>query len=161
MSYVITGLPAAPFQPLFGLSEAELHERGVIRYAVTEPMGFPCRIGLEDAPVGSTVLLLNYEHQPAPTPYRATHAIFVREGADEPAPFVDQLPPALAARPFLSLRAFSAQGMMIDAELTPRDRLEATIEDLLARPRVAYLQAHYAGPGCYAARVERPALRAA
>jgi hypothetical protein len=161
MSYVVTGLPAAPFEPLFGLPEPQLRERGAIRCTVTEPQGFPCRIGLEDAPVGSTVLLLHYEHQPAPTPFRASHAIFVREGADAPPPFVDRIPPALGARPFLSLRAFSAEGMMIDAELTPRDRLEATIEELLARPQVAYLQAHYAGPGCYAARIARPDLRAA
>ena len=161
MSYVITGLSADPFRPLFGLTDDQLLERGVIRYAVTEPMGFPCRIALEDAPVGSTVLLLNYEHQPAPTPYRASHAIFVREGAGDAAPFVDRLPPVFAERPFLSLRAFSADGMMQEAELTPRERLEETIERLLALPEVAYLQAHYAGPGCYAARIERPAVTAA
>ena len=28
------------------------------------------------------MLLLNYVHQPADTPYKASHAIFVREGAE-------------------------------------------------------------------------------
>jgi hypothetical protein len=30
------------------------------------------------------VLLLNFEHQSAPTPYRSRHAIFVLEGAEKP-----------------------------------------------------------------------------
>jgi hypothetical protein len=32
---------------------------------------------------GESVLLVNYEHQPAHSPFRSRHAIFVREGAEE------------------------------------------------------------------------------
>src|SRR5438046_165555 len=70
MAYVVTGLPVDEFRPLFGLSDAELAARGIVRHTADEPVGFPCRITLEDAPVGETLLLLNYEHQPADTPYR-------------------------------------------------------------------------------------------
>jgi hypothetical protein len=112
-------------------------------------------VTLEDAPVGETVLLLNYEHQPASTPYRSQHAIFVREGAQETRSFVNEVPAVLSVRPFISLRAFDADGMMVDAELAPGTALEPAIERLLGLPGVNYLHAHNAGRGCYAARIER------
>lgn len=155
MSYVITGLAPDEFQPLFGLSDAELADRGVLRMEVTAPLGFPCRVSLQDRPVGETVLLLNYEHQPADTPFRARHAIFVGEQAGAPARYVDALPPVLAARPFTSLRAFDAEGMMTDGALVAAADLPAEIERMLAAPETAYLHAHYPGRGCYAARIDR------
>jgi hypothetical protein len=153
MSFVVSGLPLAPFQHLFGLSDEVLATQGVIRHTADAPVGFPCRITLEDAPVGETVLLLNYEHQPADTPYRARHAIYVREAAVEPRTVIDEVPASLAVRPYISLRAFDTQGMMLDAEVSPGSDLKVPIERLLAVPGVAYLHAHYAGRGCYAAHI--------
>jgi hypothetical protein len=156
MSFIVSGLPVAPFQHLFGLSEEALRAHGAIRYTSDAPVGYPCRITLEDTPVGETVLLLNYEHQSADTPYRARHAIYVREAAVETRTVVDEVPAPLAVRPYISLRAFDAEGMMLDADLAPGSELKAPIERLLALPGVAYLHAHYAGRGCYAAHIERP-----
>lgn len=154
MSFVVSALPADAFQPLFGLSDEALAERGIQRRIVDGP-GSPCRITLEDAPVGETVLLMNYEHQPADTPFRSRHAIFVREGAADRSFAPGEIPPAFAARRFLSLRAFDAQGMMVDADITPTVELPQAIDRLLANPEAAYLHAHYAGAGCYAARIDR------
>ncbi len=155
MSFVITGLPIAPFQPLFDLSDEALAERRIVRRTVDAPQGFPCRVTLEDARVGETVLLMNYEHQPADTPFRASHAIYVREGEHPTRRDIDAIPPALAVRPYISLRAFSDGGMMLDATVAPGAELAPAIEQLLERQDVAYLHAHYAGMGCYAARVDR------
>ncbi|MET0273905.1 MAG: DUF1203 domain-containing protein [Phenylobacterium sp.] len=155
MSYVITGLARDEFAPLFALSDAALAERGVLRRTVDAKPGFPCRITLEDAEPGETVLLMNYEHQPADTPFRARHAIFVREGEHATLRTVDAVPPALAARAHISLRAFDAAGMIVGAEVAPGAALESPIERLLGRPDVAYIHAHYAGMGCYAARIDR------
>lgn len=155
MAFIVSGLSVAPFQPLFGLSDEALAEQGVIRHTADAPLGFPCRVTLEDAPVGETLLLLNYEHQPADTPYRARAAIFVRESAVETRTFVDQIPATLAVRPFISLRAFDTDGMMLDAEVSPGAALTEPIERLLLVPGVAYLHAHYAGRGCYAAHIAR------
>ncbi len=154
MSFVVSALPAAEFAPLFGLPEDALAARGVVRRTVSEP-GSPCRLTLEDAPAGETVLLLNYEHQPADTPFRARHAIFVREGAATRSFAPGEIPPAFAARKFLSLRAFNASGMMVDADLSETADLPAAIERMLGDGDVAYLHAHYAGAGCYAARIDR------
>jgi hypothetical protein len=155
MSFVVTGLPIDEFRPLFGLPEAELEARGIRRLEVTAPTGFPCRLSLEDRPVGETVLLMNYEHQPADTPFRSRHAIFVGEQASATGRYVDELPPVLAAREFASLRAFDAAGMMTDGQLVASAGLKDAIRRMLDAPNVAYLHAHYAGRGCYAAHIER------
>ena len=108
----------------------------------------------QDVAPGADVLLLNFEHLPVATPYRARHAIFVREGAAAAHDGVDSIPQALRLRP-ISLRAFDAQHEMVNADLVDGAALEPLIERFLARPDVAYLHAHYAKRGCYAARIER------
>lgn len=155
MSYVISGLPLEDFRPLFGLSDAELAERGVRRYVADADHGYPCRLTLKDAKAGDTLLLLNFEHQPADTPFRSRHAIFVNERAAETARYVDEPPPVLTSRPFISLRAFDADGMMTDGIVAPGAEVAAAIAQMLADPEVAYIHAHYAGRGCFAARIDR------
>ncbi|RAK55714.1 DUF1203 domain-containing protein [Phenylobacterium soli] len=155
MSYVITGLPIEDFRPLFGLSDAELAGRGIQRHTATADHGYACRLTLQDAKTGDTLLLLNFEHQPADTPFRASHAIFVNESAAETARYVDAPAPVLTSRPYISLRAFDAAGMMTDGVVAPGPEVEPAIESMLADPNVAYIHAHYAGRGCYAARIDR------
>ena len=53
------------------------------------------------------------------------------------------------------LRAFAADHMMVDADLVEGNEVEGLIEKLLANPEVAYVQAHWAKHGCYAARIDR------
>jgi hypothetical protein len=154
MSFIVSALPVEPFQPLFGLPDEALAEQGVLRRAVDAKPGFPCRVSLEDAEPGETVLLLNYEHQPADTPFRASHAIYVREGAAKAALAANEVPAVFQDR-LMSLRAFSAEGMIVAAEVAQGEALEPAVERLLAQPDVAYLHAHYAGRGCYAARIDR------
>lgn len=154
MSFRITGLAPEAFQPLFGLSDAELAERGVKRYAVDKKPGFPDRIELRDAEPGESVLLLNYVHQPANTPYRASHAIFVVEGAKQRYDRIDEIPEVMQSR-ILSLRAFDGDDMIVDADVIDGTKVEGLVERFLGNPKVAYIQAHYARFGCFAARIQR------
>jgi hypothetical protein len=154
MSFRITGLDPAPFAHLYGLSDEALAAHGARRYVADKAPGFPDRIELRDLSPGETCLLLNHAHQPADTPYRASHAIFVREGAERAYEAVDEIPQVLRVRP-LSLRAFDADHMMVDADLVEGQAVEGLIERLLANAEVAYIQAHYARRGCDAARIER------
>ena len=154
MSFRIVGLSPEPFRHLYGLSDAELAAHGARRYRVDRSPGFPDRIEVRDLEPGESALLVNYAHQPAATPYRAAHAIFVREGAERAYEAFDEVPAVLRVRP-ISLRAFGADDWMIDADLVDGTALPALIERFFANPDVAYLQAHYAKRGCYAARVER------
>ena len=154
MSFRITGLKPDMFIPLYGLSDAELASRGVRRQKVDNDPGFPDRIELRDIPVGGHALLLNYTHQPADTPFRATHAIFVREGATETYDRVDEVPDVMRRR-LLSVRAFDADGMMIAADVVEGTALEDLIAQLFRDSGAAYLHAHYARQGCFAARIDR------
>jgi len=154
MSFRITGLAVEPFAPLFALDDQQLARVGALRTIADTKPGFPCRVTLEDAEPGERVLLLNYEHQPADTPYRASHAIYIRESAVHTASRIDEIPEALLLRA-LSVRAFDAKGMMIDADLTPGAELAVLIERLFSNRAAAYLHVHFAKRGCYAACVTR------
>ncbi|MEJ6021211.1 DUF1203 domain-containing protein [Ramlibacter sp. PS4R-6] len=154
MDFRITGLPAAKFAHLAGLPEQRLGELGIRRTRITAPHSAPDRISLRDADPGETVLLLNYEHQPADSPYRSRHAIYVIEGEQRTFDAVNEVPDVMRRR-LLSLRAFDAQGTMVDADVVDGREVEPLIEKLLAHPQAAYVHAHYAKRGCYAARIER------
>jgi hypothetical protein len=154
MSFTVSGLPIETFRPLFGLDDAALAERGVLRRRVAAGDRAPCRITLEDAPVGETVLLLNYEHQAAASPYRSRYAIYVSERATETRRLTDELPGVFRGRS-LALRAFDERGLLVGAELTEDEGVRAAIERQFANPEAAYLHVHNAVPGCYSARIDR------
>ncbi len=154
MSYRIAGLDPTPFAGLFGLSDEEFARRGAVRMIATEKPSFPCRVRLDDADVGESLLLLNHVSHDVANPYRASHAIFVTEGAGNAAEYVDSVPPALERRT-LSLRGFDGDGMMADAVLAAPGEADKAIRALFAETRIAYIHAHNAVRGCFAARVER------
>lgn len=154
MTFRITGLSPEPFQSLFGLSDAELALRGVKRYVVDHSPGFPDRIEMRDATPGETVLLLNHLCQPADTPYRASHAIFVREGATQAYDAVDEVPEVMRLR-LLSLRAYDADGMMLDADVILGTEMEPVVARLFSNSAVSYIHAHNAKRGCYSGRIDR------
>ena len=154
MSYQLRGLEPALFEKLFDLDDAALAGRGMRRMRVDKPVGFPCRISLEDAPVGEDVLLLPFMHQDSRSPYRASGPVFVRQGRAQAARIVNELPTYLTLRP-LSVRAYDAADEMVDAEVVDGREAAPLIERYLARAEVAYLHVHFARRGCYACRVER------
>jgi hypothetical protein len=153
MTYRIQGLSPEPFKHLFALSDEELAKEGVVRMTVTGPT-FPCRVSLTDREIGETVLLLNHVSHDVANPYRASHAIFVTEGVQEPAQFVDQVPPVFETR-VLSLRGFDADGMMAEAILSQPGEADAGIRKLFANPEIATIHAHNATRGCFSAKIER------
>lgn len=152
MTYLIRGLDPAPFAPLFDLQDEELASRNVLAMAVTSRPGFPCRVSLDDAEVGERVLLLNHVSI-GQGPYAASHAIFVGQH-QEPALYIDEVPPALDRR-ILSLRAFGADELMLAAELVQPGEADAAIRRLFEEPAARYIHAHNAIRGCFAAAVER------
>lgn len=154
MHFRIKGLSAEQFQPLFGLPEMELERLGIKRYVVDKQPGFPDRVALTDADIGETVLLLNHVCQPAQNAYRASHAIFVREGPGKTFDAINQVPESLRLR-LLSLRAYDKDHMMIDADLVEGTSIETLIEKLFANELVSYIHVHNARRGCYAARIDR------
>ena len=153
MTYRIKGLEPAPFLSLFELGDAELEMRGMTRMRVDSP-SFPCRVSLRDADIGDEVILLNHASHEGLNPYRASHAIFVSKSATEAADYADDIPPALNRR-ILSLRAFDARGMMVDAAIAQPGEADTAIRRMLSDERTDHIDAHNAVRGCFAARVER------
>jgi hypothetical protein len=153
MSFRVTGLPTAEFADLFSLSDDGLRAHRAVRQVADARLSYPCRVSLTDAELGEEVVLVHYEHQRADTSYRSSHAIYVRQG-EETYDAVDAVPDQLRRR-MLSLRAFDESGMIVGADLVDGRGVEGSIATLLADPRAAYLHAHFAKFGCYAARIER------
>lgn len=153
MTYRINGLPRVPFEPFFAMSDDLLARHGARRVLADSP-GYPCRISLEDARIGESLILINHVSHDVEGPYRAAHAILVREKAGEPASFIDETPPVFASR-ILSLRGFDASGDLIDSRVSRPGEHDAAIRDLLAERRVHHVDAHNAGHGCFSARIER------
>jgi hypothetical protein len=153
VTYRVIGLDPAPYRDLFGLSDKELADRGVVRMTVTDPT-FPCRVSLTDRDIGEHVLLLNHISHDVANPYRATHAIFVTETEQAPAEYIDRVPPVFETR-VLSLRGFGKDGMMADAVLTQPGEADSGIRKLFANPQIHTIHAHNATRGCFSARIER------
>ena len=154
MTYAISGLPPERFDHLRHASDNVLASHGACRMTADTVPGFPCRITLDDAAPGETLILTNHLSHDGDGPYRASHAIFVSESAREAAHYVGAIPPALDRR-ILSVRAFDAAGMMVKAALVQPGEADAVIRRLLADPAVNHLDAHNAIRGCFAARVAR------
>jgi len=154
MTFRISGLDPKPFRHLYGISEQELAHHNAIRAIADAKPGFPDRIELREVEPGAAALLVNYTHQPAATPYRASHAIFIREGAETAVTLIDTVPEVFRPR-MLSLRAFDSSDMLIDADIVDGGEVEPMIDRLLGNPDVSYIHAHYAKHGCFAARIDR------
>jgi hypothetical protein len=154
MAFRITGLSPEPFVPFYGLGEVELHSRGIKRYTVDERPGFPDRIEMREGKLGETMLLLNHCYQPGESPYRGTHAIFVLEGATKRYESENEIPEVMQQR-LLSLRGFSAEHMLLDADVVHGSEIQALIARLFDQPQIAYIHVHNAKQGCYSGRIDR------
>jgi hypothetical protein len=155
MTFQIHNLPYAPFAPLFDLDAEARTAQGVVRRTVTAHPGAPCRVSLADADVGETVILVNHASLTGNTPYAATHAIYVRENAVPTQPAVGEVRQMLASRT-LSVRPFDRNDLMLAGEVIDGQILAATLTRLFTDQNVAHIHVHFAGAGCFGARVTRP-----
>ena len=152
MTYRIDGLEPGQFAGLFELSDEALAARHA-RRAVASGPGYPCRITLEEAEPGEELVLVNHVSNDAATPFRASHAIYVRR-ADRAGSYVDEVPAIFATRT-LGLRGFDSEGMLRGALLALPGEADAKIRELFEQPEVASIHAHNAALGCFLARIER------
>ena len=67
----------------------------------------------------------------------------------------DELAPIMRDR-LLSLRAYDAEALIVDAEVGEGDAVLELIDRFLGDPSVAYIHAHFARRrGCFVARIDR------
>lgn len=155
MTYIIRGLDPAPFTPLFAHDNAALAARRALRRTAEADRGYPCRVSLEDARCGEELILLHHVHHDVETPYRSAFAIYVRKDARR-AEHVDRIPPVFEGR-WLALRGYNGAGCLAVARLAAPGEADAAIRGIFSDPAIAYIDAHNAAPGCFAARIERHA----
>ena len=154
MIFQIHALAQAAYTDFFSLSVDQLKQSHIVKTIVDEEHSYPCRVSLADAKIGETVILVNYTHLDEASPYRASHAIFVRENATQAHPAADSVPPMIASR-LISVRAFDAMHLMLTAEVVEGADLKQKINEMFKDTNVQYLHLHFARPGCFAAKVSR------
>ena len=154
MTYRIKGLSRGEFEKYFSMSDAELAEHRAQLVVAESDRGYPCRVSLENARRGERLLLLHHTSHDVETPFRSSFAIYVREVAEDVPDYVDSLPPVFEGRP-LALRGYSADGMLKNARLALAGDADGVIRELFADQDIAYIEAHNAAHGCFAAHIER------
>ena len=86
--------------------------------------------------------------------------MFVHEDGCEPFAAAPGAMTEQAAGRTLSIRAYDADAMMTDAAVLPGEQLAERAGALLDEDDVDFLHVHFAGPGCFAFRVDRVTDRA-
>lgn len=154
MNFQIHALGHAQFAPMFCQSNDALAKAKALKKTVDANPGYPCRVSLVDAEVGETVLLVNYQHQPAKSPFQAAHAIYVREHAEQAFPQPGTIPELFLNR-LISVRAFDERHLITNADVVEGACLHEAIFAMMNDINVAYLHLHNAKLGCFLAQVTR------
>lgn len=138
----ITGLPAPLSLPA-----------NPTRQVADSYPGWPCRRCLCDATVGDVMLLVFYDPWLVDSPYRQSGPVFVHEQNCQPWQGLGL--PEQQTRRILSLRAIDHAGLQRIGDVVPGAAALDRLDHVLADPDIAYVHLHHAGPGCFAARVDR------
>jgi hypothetical protein len=117
---------------------------------------FPVRCCLTDASADEGVLLVSLQPPCAGSPYMAASPVYIHSHRCGGYRADGAVPEVLRSR-LLSLRGYDHGHMITGTEVVQGDQLEAAAERLLATAGTAYLFVHFAGPGCYACRIDAAA----
>ncbi|MDH2207955.1 DUF1203 domain-containing protein [Empedobacter sp. GD03644] len=153
-NFRIVALDNELFSDYFNLSDKELSKQNISRMIVDKFPGYPCRVSLTDVQVGEEVILLNFEHHSANSPYKASGPIFISKNAQTYKSSINEIP-IMFNRRFLSIRAYNKNSIMIFADAIKGDYLKEKLNEILENQEVEYIHIHNARPGCYNCLVER------
>jgi hypothetical protein len=153
--FQVLALEGADFSHFYDMSDEALKGHGIVPVIADAYPGYPCRVSLAFAPVGSRLLLMNYQHHTTQSPFASNYAIYVRDGAISLDPEPGELPPVFQRRSPIAVRAFDKAGMLKSAEIVDGPEAGEVFNRLLDNEEVSYLHAHYAAYGCFAAKVVR------
>ena len=115
----------------------------------------PCRRCLRNAEAGDPLVLASYDPFSIRSAYAGEGPVFVHADgcewfASEPGLVSEQV-----AGRVLSVRAYDRDAMMTDATVLPGEEFATQASRVLDDEDVAFLHVHFAGPGCFAFRVDR------
>jgi hypothetical protein len=105
------------------------------------------------------MLLLQYNPFPASgpsSPYTVPGPIYVHRDLQDCTPFqCDGRVPEQQRRRLLAVRAFDRANMMVGFAVVAGEELGEKAGEMLGDEGVGFLLVYYAGPGCFAVRVDR------
>ena len=156
-TFQFVGLCDTAFSNLFVFSDKELAASNALRVIADSNPGYPCRVSLEEAEVGETILLLPCQHLDVSSPYRASGPIYVRQGVAQAKLGPGEIPPVLTRR-LMSIRAYDSDGMMVSADVVQPEALSVALNGLFGMDEVEFVDVHNAKHGCFAARATRAYL---
>jgi hypothetical protein len=115
---------------------------------------YPVRCCLSDAQDADGVVLASVMPFRGESPYAARSPVYVHaERCSGYSENTGVIPEMLRGR-LLSVRAYDGAHMLTGTEVLQGTELEGAIERLLDDGPGAYLHVHFAGPGCYACRID-------
>jgi hypothetical protein len=117
---------------------------------------FPVRCCLSDARAGEGVLLLSLQPPCETSPYTAASPVYVHAGACAGHRPSGEVPEILRHRR-LSLRGYDSYHMITGSTVVEGQEVEQAAGELFANQATEYVFVHFAGPGCYACRIDRAA----
>lgn len=141
-----------PLPEPIGLPPADI----LVTRTADESNAFPCRRCLKDGQSGETLHLISYNPFPANaknSPYQGPGPVFVH--TKDCAKYTGYELPEQQRRRLLSVRAYARGHIMVDAAVLQGDELVEKAGRMFEDGKVGYLHVHYAGPGCFALRVEK------
>lgn len=127
-------------------------------HATSTGPGNPCRHCLKNIPKGADMLILAYKPFDGTNPYAEVGPIFLC--ADPCTPGTDtEAPEILQTAPDYLLKGYSQDDRIIygTGAVTPTPDIHAKIDDLFARPDVAYIHVRSARNNCFQCRIDRSA----
>ena len=143
-SFVITPLPAG-----------EVDTEAPVAHRTLSDGRAPCRRCLRNAEAGEALVLTPYDPFTVRSPYAGEGPVFVHADGCEPfAPAPGQL--CRADRRRAAAGAYDGEAMMTGAAVLAGEGFEERVTELLGADRVKFLHVHFAGPGCFAFRVDPP-----
>jgi hypothetical protein len=117
----------------------------------------PCRRCLRNAAPGENLLLLPYDPFLVRSPYSGEGPVYVHaDGCDRHRGEPDVLPEQVDDRREFSVRGYDGEAMLVDAAVVPGPELAHRARALLGNG-AEFVHAHFAGPGCFAFRIDRAA----
>ncbi|RMJ28143.1 hypothetical protein PHISP_00997 [Aspergillus sp. HF37] len=121
---------------------------------VTGDQSCPCRHCLQDGQLGEEMLLVSYNPFLGVSPYAGSGPVFVHRDTCKQYR-CDGTVPEQQRRRLLAVRSYDKDHMMKDFAIVGGTELEEKAEELLGKADADYALVYYAGPGCFAARVDR------
>ena len=149
-----------PTYTIHALSEAAAEEARRSPGAMPAVAGvgpYPVRCCLRDVEDAEGVILASVMPFRGESPYAARSPVYVHaEPCDGHTDERHAVPAMLRGR-LLSVRAYDGSHMLTGTEVLQGADLEGAIGRLLGDDPDAYVHVHFAGPGCFACRIDRAA----